>query len=338
MDKILEWLEKSIIYSFDNAEPIFDNYFKALNSNGEIIKPYRIEMDYDKCSIIFKETFNAVLINGNVFIKPLGVKKEKEVDNQNDEIKNSFFVPEEPNTETPMIVYTISGNSIYADNIGSEEQDVSLEVKTYFKEAYPDFSENDTVIKTKIPVGKNKIFEGVKNKITTVEISKEVFVLEYKPSFYFTTVKALKEAFIDTGLKLPTKTDEQYKDKIIEKSLYLKKKFGLTENQTENHEMYPSFKRLTTLYCLQDLVAFTFISGEAESGGGDTPTSSSSLSLGKFSTKDSSGNSDSKSSTGFLPEVLAEQISIAEADVRASIFIESDKVYWYKKTGGMSDE
>ncbi|MGL5768175.1 MAG: hypothetical protein ACRCX8_21280, partial [Sarcina sp.] len=274
----------------------------------------------------------AILINGNVFIKPLNVKKE--VDSQKDEVKSSFFVPEEPNTEIPTIAYTISGNALYADNIGSEEQEVSLEVKTYFKEAYPDFNENEMVTKIKIPIGKSKIFESVKNKITTVEISKELFVLEYKPSFYFTTVKSLKEAFVDTGLKLPTKTDDQYKDKIIEKSLYLKKKFGLTESQTENHEMYPSFKRLTTLYCLQDLVAFTFISGEAESGGGDTPTSSSSLSLGKFSTKDSSGNSDSKTSTGFLPEVLAEQISIAEADVRASIFIESDKVYWYKKTGG----
>ncbi|MGL5767910.1 MAG: hypothetical protein ACRCX8_19920, partial [Sarcina sp.] len=104
MDKILEWLEKSIIYSFDNAEPIFDNYFKALNSNGEIIKPYRIEMDYDKCCVIFKETFNAILINGNVFIKPLNVKKE--VDSQKDEVKSSFFVPEEPNTEIPTIAYT----------------------------------------------------------------------------------------------------------------------------------------------------------------------------------------------------------------------------------------
>lgn len=336
MDKILQWLEKSIIYSFDNNEPIFDKYFKIITNDGSTISPKNIEMGYDKCTVNFDAPFQAIMINGVVFVRPIDVV---EIKSETKTIKDvGFTLPEEPEEPIPpIVIYSKVGSVIYAENTGETTIETTANVKHYFKEAYPDFAEYDEDIKLKIPTGKSKILEGSNDKITVVTIDGNTFELEFKPSFYFTTVKALKEAFTDTGLKLPNKTDESYKEKIIEKSTYLKKKFGLTEDETKNHEMYPVFKRLTTLYCLQDLVAFSFIQGETVSGGGDAPVTSDSLSLGKFSTKSSNGSSNGSSgssSSGFLPDIIADQISIAEDDVKKSILLKSNKVYWYKKTRG----
>lgn len=347
MDKILQWLEKSIIYSFSNSEPIFDNYFKALTKLGLVIEPKGITMDYEKCEIHFETEFNAVLINGEVFVRPVGNVKESIIDKVNVEKpietkeKTGFEPPDEGvDPPAPIIIYTVIGDTLYANNTGVDPFIDTALIKVFFKEAYPDHAESEEIVDITVPPGKSAIYKCVDNRVVSVMLGNAIYELEYKANYYFTNVKSLKEAFIDTGLKLPNKTDNQYKEKIMEKSLYLKKKFGLTEEETQNHEMFPSFKRLTTLYCLQDLVAFTFIQGEAESGGGDTPTTSNSLSLGKFSTKDGTGSSggSGSSSSGFLPEILADQIAIAEEDVRKSIFLKSDKVYWFKKTGAMTNE
>ncbi|MGL5715864.1 MAG: hypothetical protein ACRCX2_22795 [Paraclostridium sp.] len=331
MDKIQEWLEKSIIYSFDNSDPIFENYFKALTKKGELIKPKRIIMNYDKCEVLFSEEFDIIVISEITFTRPIQSTKLEEV-------KLETFEFEEPEIDDvwPTITYTKLGNSIYANNLG-EETEIEVFKRVFFKEAYPDFADEEEMFNVKIPVGKTKIIDSIKNKITEVTLDK-IYVLEYKGNYYFTTITALKEAFADTGLNLPSKSDSKLKELILEKSLYLKKKFGLTEEQTEDHEMYPSFKRLTTLYCLQELVAYSFIQGETSSNGeGGVPTSNNSLTLGKFSTKSGSGSSGGGSSgssdSGFLPDIVANQIAIAEEDVRKSIFIKSDKVYWFKKQG-----
>ncbi|MGL6099129.1 MAG: hypothetical protein ACRC0G_05865 [Fusobacteriaceae bacterium] len=346
MDKILEWLEKSIIYSFDNSDSIFENYFKALSLSGELMKPKSIRMEYDRCEVFFDSEFKVLIVDGESVNRPIiGKKEQTEPPVEEPKPEQDFEFDEDMvEDEWATVVYTKIGNGIYANNLIGEPIKIKAYKKVYFKEAYPDFADEEDFVEIEIPTGRNVIFEGVKNKITELTLDK-TYVLEYKGTYYFTSIAALKEGIADTGLTLPNKKDDKLKLLILEKSLYLKKKFGLTEEQTEDHEMYPVFKRLTILYCLREIIAYTFIQGEITSNGGDggvVPTSTNTLTLGKFSTKSGSGSSggsgssSGSSDSGFLPDIVANQIAIAEEDVRRSIFIKSDKVYWFKKQGGVS--
>ncbi|MGL6101187.1 MAG: hypothetical protein ACRC0G_16375, partial [Fusobacteriaceae bacterium] len=140
MDKITEWNEKSIIYSFDNSEPIFDDYFKAFSLNGEFIKPKTIIMSYDKCEVSFEEEFNVVVVDKVFFNRP------------NSDIQEEVLPREEAQVEPPIdedfqldegeledvwatVNYSKIGNSIFANNLIGEPFRIKAFKRVFFKEA-----------------------------------------------------------------------------------------------------------------------------------------------------------------------------------------------------------
>ncbi|MGL4988289.1 MAG: hypothetical protein ACRC5F_03470 [Cetobacterium sp.] len=276
-----------------------------------------------------------MIINGETINR-----ETKRTEDKHEETVSFEFEEPEQEEDCPNMIFTKIGNDIYVNNLGLETKFTAFK-RTFFKEAFPDFADKEELIELLIPAGRTKLVEAEKDRVVEITLD-NVYVLEFKGTYYFATISALKEYMIDTGLSLPTKPDGKLKELILEKSLYLKKKFGLTEDETQNHEMYPVFKRLTILYCLKELVAYGFIQGEATSNDGSVqPTSTNSLTLGKFSTKNGSGSSGSGGSgstdSGFLPDIINSQIAVAEDDVRKSIFLKSDKVYWFKKQGGVNN-
>lgn len=332
MEKI-KWLKDSIVYAFDPKENIFNNFFNALIGN-ELIQPVEIIMDYTSCEVKFNREFDIAVVDGQTYIRPIVAPVAPEP------VKSKISEFELPDPDVgepsiPVIVYKVIGGNLYAENFGDETSVILIE-REYFKEAYPDFAQIEDNRIINIKRGKHLIAEYVKNKILEVEIDGIKYKLESRPSLYFCTVASLKEFFEDIQLTLNKKTDDQLKDKIAEKSIYLAKRFGLTDDQTEDYQMYPAFKRLTHLYCLQDIVSFSFIKNE--SGDADSVArAAKNLALGKFSTRD--GDSEKKESF-FLPDIIKTKIFEAEEDLRKSIFLRSDKVYWKKggSNGGQSNQ
>lgn len=333
MEKI-KWLEKSIVYSFNPKENIFNgSFFKALIL-GKTEDPFEIKMDYESCEVKFHDKFDILILNNETFIRPIEVDVKEivnEIKNEEEKIKLDETSEEKNN----FVIFEKVGDKLYATAL-SGEAEVELNISVYFKEAYPDFADNEYIKTITVKNGKNLVLTGEQNRITEVTINTDKYVLESKPMVYFTSVAALKEFFTDIGLTFPNKTDDSLKEKIKEKSLYLKRKFGLLELQFKDFEMYPVFKRLTNLYCLQDLVSYSFLStGDNNGNSTEIQNAALNLSLGKFSTKD--GDNGAKKETLFLPDVIKQKIYEAEEDLKKSIFIDSEKVYWYKK-GGLNEE
>lgn len=322
MEKI-KWLKDSIIYTFNSKENIFHNFFSALVGN-ELVKPSEIIMDYTSCEVIFKKDFDIVVVNGENFVRPITSDVSlKEIKAPNE----SFELPVEPeDPEIPIVVYKVLGGQLIAHNYGKE---VTIDIieREYFKEAYPDFAETEVNKKITLKKGEQIIASFIANKIVEVEIDGAKYKMESRPSLYFTTVQALKEFFDDIQLAKFNKTDEQLKEKIAEKSIYLARRFGLTDDQTKDYQMYPAFKRVTHLYCLQDVISFSFIKNDSNGDSEGMQRVANSLSLGKFSTRD--GDSEKKESF-FLPDIIKQKIFEAEEDLKKSIFIKSDAVHWKK--------
>lgn len=321
MEKI-KWLKDSIIYTFDPKENIFNNFFNALVGT-ELIAPFEIVMDYSTCEVKFKNEFDIIVVNGQNFIRPIA---QSVVEPVKEEITNIELPPDIDEPSIPVVVYKVIGGQLIAKNYG-DEVTIHMIEREYFKETYPDFAQVENNKAVKLKKGEFLIAEYVPNKIVEVEIDATKYKLESRPSLYFTTVQALKEFFDDIKLAKFDKTDEQLKEKIAEKSIYLAKRFGLTDEQTTDYMMYPAFKMVTHLYCLQDIISFSFIKNDANGDSEGMQRVASSLALGKFSTRD--GDSEKKESF-FLPDIIKQKIFEAEEDLRKSIFIKSDAVHWKK--------
>lgn len=325
MDKI-KWLKQSIIYRYDSKENLFGlNYLKAIIGDT-LVKPNEIIMSPNDCEIIFDKPMDIVLINGQSFIRPISEPIE------NNEGSNEIDFPKNENVEDKKeITYIVlaDSNNIVIENKTDEVIEVKIKEEIYFKETYPDFAQEIKDYKIKIKPGLNTVAKYSENRIKEVTIDNLKYKLDSRPSVYFTTVNALKEFLEDIGLKVSNKTDEQLKTKIIEKSLYLKKRFGLMDIEINNFELYPAYKKVVHLYCLQELISFMFINN------GSTAVDSTSgvaeklnLTLGKFSTKDTD---NLKKDSLFLPDVIKQKIYENEEDLRKSIHLESSRV---ERTGG----
>ncbi|MGL4449601.1 MAG: hypothetical protein ACRCTZ_00245 [Sarcina sp.] len=321
MEKI-KWLKDSIIYTFDPKENIFNNFFNALVGN-ELIEPVEIVMDYASCEVKFKKEFDIVVVDGQNFIRPISKDVVEPVKEQ---IKPIELPPDIEEPDIPIVVYKVLGGQLIANNYG-QEVSVAIIEREYFKETYPDFAQIESNKTIKLKKGEQVIASFIANKIIEIEIDGIKYKIESRPSLYFTTVQALKEFFDDIQLAKFNKTDEQLKEKIAEKSIYLARRFGLTDDQTKDYQMYPAFKRVTHLYCLQDIISFSFIKNDSNGDSEGMQRVANSLSLGKFSTRD--GDSEKKESF-FLPDIIKQKIFEAEEDLRKSIFIKSDAVHWKK--------
>ena len=93
---------------------------------------------------------------------------------------------------------------------------------------------------------------------------------------------------------------------IQEKSVYLKRRFGLDKTQIEDIEYFPLYKRLVNLYCMSEFLALKFINGvNADVGLGASP-STSNLKLGNFATGVGGGANGTVSSSDLIKNLIYE--------------------------------
>ena len=150
-----------------------------------------------------------------------------------------------------------------------------------------------------------------------IKIGNTHYIIKEIPRFYWSNIKDLKEFLKDTSLEFSNKTDEQFKKLIQEKSVYLKRRFGLNKSSIEDIEYFPLYKKLVNLYCLYDIISLSFINGvNSDLNNGSINSAGSNLKLGNFSTGVDGGANGSVLST----QLVKNMIDVTEKDLYASLY------------------
>lgn len=285
------WNENFIKYRYSNREQYYlKDYFvicrnKIINNKKIPIKESLTNIKViDNKYIILNGHFH----KGDKLIAD-GIEYVYEEEKQNENESSDEVVEENKPS---------SGNNIFFDKvkiINSDNEiniesniDDSVEIKIlineYTNETYPEFPHNTIKKIVRVTNKKLNIHKVKKGTITTLILndnSGNLIELEYEntPLYHFSTVKSLKDKINDLKLSVEPKEDEYYKKLISEKSIMLKKKFGLTEKEYKNIELFPIFKELVNLYCIQSIISFSYIHGDPIYSESDT-----SITLGKFKT------------------------------------------------------
>ena len=213
-------------------------------------------------------------------------------------------------------------SNIYALKSTNDEKHITIKIDEYTKEIYPEFPYN--VIKKEFDL-KNDctlVHSVKKGTIIIFKISdgENELRIEYEntPLFHYSTVKSLKTKIKDFNLGLTEKDDESYKTLISQKSLYLKRRFGLTEKQTSNIEFFPLYQQLVDLYCILSMISYSFIQGKPLIDENGNIYHNSELKLGKFK-----ADGDFDGGSIFAPEAIRKSIRQAEEDLSAALINEA---------------
>lgn len=336
MSKVI-WSPEYISYKFDRLEPFYDDgHFKLKRSN---------EDDGHNIEVTNLNYINVIAIDTLYIYCPFGTFKEGDVLIVGDTnyIYENIELPEKPKPEEKPQVPDISINGILFKNKKNkfvvintyEDKPIKIEytIEEYTREVYPEFPFNIIDKEAIIQAGKElELYSLDRGKIAIIHITDDYgydcsFEYENMPLYHFSTVESLKQAIKDTGFAINEKTDEEYKRLISEKSVYMKKRFGLTEKELKNIELFPAFKSVVNLYCIKELMAVSFIQGTNSSS--PIYTSPTSLTLGKYKT-------DGESNEGSILTIDAIELLIKkqEYDLNKSIFNESSII---KRRGIVSD-
>ncbi len=325
MNKVI-WHPEFITYHFEKQEQFYNKgYFKLKRT---------ITTDVENIEEITELTYIYVISENTLQIYcPLGSFKLGDILNVNEvdyiyEEKSSEI---EPPVEIPPEIPDISinnlkieskKNEIFAINTSETEiVNLEIEIDEYTREIYPEFPFNTIEKNVNLsPKQKIPIYKLDKGKIAVLNINDNEgasIKLEYEnnPLYHFSTVKSLKDIIENMKLTVREKTDDEYKMMISEKSTYLKKRFGLTQKETQNIELFPAFKNIVNLYCIRELVALTFIQGDVALISGQSYNPTTNLTLGKFKTDGENNNGNIFSITA-----IDAVIKKYETDLEKSIF------------------
>ena len=337
-DKI-KWKEHKFYYTFDINEPVFnDEYFKFYNGNArssEQVEPVRVFLDY-KIKII---SSNELMVEGPFFNGYYVVINNIPYPYFEENIEEPK--PEEPKEELPKPegIYKLleSDNAFYFDKLPEDfEEDyltVNVKIDEYTNEVYPDYpfrSKKNTFRLNKFH--RTEIFKKERNVIYHIFINTKdgkQYFLKYISDIlcYFSNVKALKDYIKDLELNIPLKPDDELKLLIQENSVKLKRRFGLRKMYTENPEYMPIFKKVVNLYCIENLIAISFINGNFISTG--EHGTNNGMKLSKFSIDGDDGTGGYALSTDLIKDLIDK----AENDLYKSLFKEPRR----KKKKGMFD-
>lgn len=325
----IKWKDHKFYYIFDLNEPVFNtDYFQFYNGNvrdnidEDTIKYEPLKLDYD----IVMVSNNELMVEGPfyqgyyVIINniPYPYFEEKE--------------PEEPEVEEPkqeykepVGIYKLieDDNAFYFDKLPEDYpldyQNVEVVIDEYTNEVYPDYPFRSKKYIFKLnKFHRTEVFKKARNIIYHIYVytENEKFFLKYVSRIlcYFSTVEALKSFIKDLELNIPIKPDDELRTLIQEKSVLLKRRFGLREEYTENPEYFPIFKRVVNLYCVEDLIAISFINGNFISTG--EQGTNNGLKLSKFSIDGDGGTGGYALSTDLIKNLIDD----AEADLYKSLF------------------
>lgn len=298
----IKWIDNDFYYTFDKGETITKpNYFKFFDLSIQLDETHYLEIKTDY-TISFI-TGNQIMIKG-----PFDINTFVKINELN--FKYEEYKEEEPTPEpTPEIDERYkpveTDEEIYIKAIEGIET-VDIIVKKYTNETYPDmhfFKEKNTV---PFKDGKAILVKKEKNIIYRISITdtinSKVYELDFEsePAYYFSSVKGLKDFIKSLNIHLSyTKTDLEIKKLIQEKSMFLKTRFGLTINETTNVGLFPALKKVVDIYCLENLLSWSFINGDFATSGDSS--SKVSLKLNDFEVK---GNAVSSNPNTFTTELV----------------------------------
>lgn len=335
MDNKVQWNKKKLIYKLDdNENPLKTNFFLFYKNGKKILNNFLIRIIDEKEVEIegnFSEEYTLKVNNINyLFNEDLdknensenknsaGVKKEiKEIEFEEDfyEIDKKYKIT--LNDDIILIENLEKNIKLSINNSGikinKEIKPFQIIVEQYTNEIYPDFPYK----KTKLNVENKYEIKRKTNVIYKIKIGDTYYIVKEVPRFYWSNIKDLKEFLKDTSLEFSNKTDEQFKKLIQEKSVYLKRRFGLNKSSIEDIEYFPLYKKLVNLYCLYDIISLSFINGvNSDLNNGSINSAGSNLKLGNFSTGVDGGANGSILST----QLVKNMIDIAEKDLYASLY------------------
>lgn len=329
MNKVI-WQPEFITYTFDKTEPFYNKgYFKL---KRQVINEGDAIEEITELTYVYVVSENVLQIYSPLGTFNLGdiLEVDKISYIYKEEQSNQDSIPQPP-IEKPSEVPEISinnlkieskKNEIFAINISEIEAiKLEIEIEEYTREVYPEFPFN-TIEKNirLLPKQKISIYKLDKGKIVVINIDDNEgsrLKLEYEnnPLYHFSTVKSLKDTIKNMKLTVTEKTDDEYKNLISEKSTYLKKRFGLTKNETQNIELFPAFKNIVNLYCIRELIALSFIQGDVALISNQSYNPTTNLTLGKFKTDGETNNGNIFSITA-----IDTVIKKCETDLEKSIF------------------
>lgn len=334
----VNWNKDKIIYFYSKREQYYlKGFFKLKRS--EIINgiEHNLKEDYmDKFEVIDDKQ---LLIRGSfkygdiLDVDGIEYKYEKEpiIDNDNKidketAIKNNKENKDNKENEHSQISFAgykieDKSNDIFIIFDEKTDEEIKVLINEYTREIYPDYPYN-SFEKTIKPNNKVLIYsvpKGIISQITLVTASNEKMTIEYEnvPLYYFSNVASLREKIKQSklGINQQEYSDEKLKQLVTEKSIFLKKRFGLTKNEVTNIELFPAFKELVNLYCLRNLLSFSFIQGNPTVKEDGAIYNDKELRLGKYKVA-----GDDTSAALFGPKAINEEILILEKDLKYSLY------------------
>lgn len=328
------WNNEYIKYKYSKNEPYYikDYFIICTNQsiNGSI---FPIKKSISNFKILDHEY---ILINGKFNVgDKLFADGIEYIFSENQLVNSKSIKNEETNKEkliesnTDIISFKIlkiinDENKIYIHSEEITKEQLTIIINEYTNEIYPEFPFNTIKKKIEIINNRNYIHEIKKGTITVISINDNngnLIELEYEntPLYHFSTVKSLKEKINDLNLNINLKEDEYYKKLISEKSIMLKKSFGLTEEEYKNIELFPIFKELVNLYCIKSIMSFGYINGSSIMPGNNYENTD--MTLGKFKT-----GGENNEGTIFSHDAIQNIIKVNEQKLYNSIFNKSIKV------------
>lgn len=326
----IKWKNHKFYYTFDINEPVFNtDYFQFYNGNakGDIdgnVHYEPLKLDYN----IIMVSSNELMVEGPFYSGYYVVINnipypyfEEETKPEEPEAKPD----DKPELKEPSGIYKLieDDNAFYFDKLPEDYalnyQSVDVVIDEYTNEVYPDYpfrSKKHTFKLNKFH--KVEVFKKERNIIYHIYVNteSEKYFLKYISNIlcYFSNVESLKSFIKDLELNIPLKPDNELKMLIQEKSVLLKRRFGLREEYTENQEYMPIFKRVVNLYCIEDLIAISFINGNFISTG--EHGTNNGMKLSKFSIDGDGGTGGYALSTDLIKNLIDD----AETDLYKSLF------------------
>lgn len=292
MSKVI-WKRDKVIYKLDeNENPFVNNFFTFYKNNVLLNEIFIIRViDETQIEIYGKFSENIVLKANNInYNFSLDEEKNAPAKNISDDteldldtfvLDNKFSI--ESSEEQIIIDNLLNNLTLRLGPSGlslSDENLLDIKVEQYTNEIYPDFPYK----KYKLKIKDKTHIDRETNVIYVITILGKKIIIKEEPRYYWSNIKDLKEFLKDTDLVFNEKTNERLKKMIQEKSVYLKRRFGLDKKQIEDIEYFPLYKRLVNLYCMSEFLALKFINGINADVGSPDGGRANNLKLGNFST------------------------------------------------------
>ena len=242
MSKVI-WKRDKVIYKLDENENPFVNNFFTFYKNNILLNERFIIRVIDEAQIEIYGNFseNIVLKVNNVnYNFSLDEEKNAPAKNINEVteldldtfiLDNKFSI--ESSEEQIRIDNLLNRLTLRLGPSGlslSDENLLDIKVEQYTNEIYPDFPYK----KYKLKIKDKTHIDRETNVIYVITILGKKIIIKEEPRYYWSNIKDLREFLKDTDLVFNEKTNERLKKMIQEKSVYLKRRFGLDKKQIED--------------------------------------------------------------------------------------------------------